>query len=270
MKKILTILLLVAAMVCSGIAVHGYIKEVNAGKSYEVLEKEVVTVLTPVPTATPAPAPTEKAVPGTPTTTPEPTEVPEINSLPLKIDFEKLRKTAPDAYAWLQVPGTDISYPICQHATDNAYYLSHTAEQEGKFEGAVFTENFNKKDFKDPLTVIYGHNMQNGSMFATLHKFEDKAFFDSHREFTIYTPEKTLKYRILAAYSADSLHLLKEHEFENRDALFEYVDSIRNAKSTYANTDSSVSISRDDDYVILSTCTGNDASRYLVQAVLEK
>ena len=51
MKKILTILLLVAAMVCSGIAVHGYIKEVNAGKSYETLEKKVVRVQTPVPYA---------------------------------------------------------------------------------------------------------------------------------------------------------------------------------------------------------------------------
>lgn len=268
MKKILTILLLVAAMVCSGIAVHGYIKEVNAGKSYEALEKKVVRVQTPVPTATPTPAPEVEAA--APTFTPEPTEEPEINSQPLHIDFEELRKSAPDAYAWLQVPGTNVSYPVCQHKTDNAYYLSHTAEQEGKFEGAVFTENFNKTDFKDPMTVIYGHNMQNGSMFATLHKFEDREFFDNHREFTIYTPEKTLKYRIVASYSSDPMHLLEEKELGDPEKLFAYMDGLRNAKSAYVNIDSSVSFGREDCFVTLSTCTGDNGSRYLVQAVLEK
>ena len=80
----------------------------------------------------------------------------------------------PDVYAWIDVPGTEISYPVLQSAEDNSYYLEHTIEGEKTLPGAIYSENYNSKDFSDYNTILYGHNMRNGTMFAgPLHDFED-------------------------------------------------------------------------------------------------
>lgn len=94
-----------------------------------------------------------------------------------KIDFAAAQATNPDVYAWIWIPGTNIDYPILQSETeDDAYYLNHTIEKKEGLPGTIYTEKYNGKEFSSPVTVVYGHNMKNGSMFADLHKFEDRAF----------------------------------------------------------------------------------------------
>ena len=90
-----------------------------------------------------------------------------------KIDFAAAQAVNPDVYAWIWIPGTNIDYPILQSETeDDAYYLNHTIEKKEGLPGTIYTEKYNGKDFSSPVTVIYGHNMKNGSMFADLHKYE--------------------------------------------------------------------------------------------------
>ena len=182
--------------------------------------------------------------------------------------FEKLQEIAPDAYAWITVPGTQIDYPIVQHPTDNTFYLNHNPKGEYEFAGAIFTEDYNATDFEDPNTVIYGHNMKNGSMFQELHKFEDKAFFEEHPEFTIYTPDEVLHYHIFAAYTYDNRHLLKEFDFDDSEVFRLYLEDILGMKSMSANIDKNAEIKEDDRIVTLSTCNGINEQRYLVQGVL--
>lgn len=128
--------------------------------------------------------------------------------LDIPVDFETLQKENPDIYAWITIPGTDIDYPVVQDSTDNTYYLNHAADTSLSDSGAIYSEKENAKDFDDYLTVLYGHNMKDGSMFAGLHKYEDKTFLKDHKDLTIYTPDSILKYRIFAAYLTDNRHVL--------------------------------------------------------------
>ena len=195
-------------------------------------------------------------------------EVPSVIDSP--VDWEGLWDVNPDVYAWITVPGTVIDYPILQHATDNTYYLYYNIDGSYGYPGCIYTENLNSKDFTDNNTVIYGHNMKNGSMFAGLHQFEDKSFFDGHQKVLIYTPQKTYEYTIFASYIYDDRHLLYSFDFANEDVYASYLDTIQNMRDLSANLRSDVTVTKEDKIITLATCMANQPDkRLLVQAVLE-
>lgn len=248
-------ILLLAAAVCGGIGVKSWLEEKHAGKEYEDLREQAVTEKVEKPTPTP-----EQKEEVIPTDTPEPVEIP--------IDFQGLQEKYPDVFAWIRIPGTGIDYPIVQREGDNSYYLNHTLEGKKKPEGAIFTEDYNRKDFTDPNTVIYGHNMKNGSMFRGLHDYRDRKFFRDHQELVIYLPDQILHYQIFAAYVYDNRHLLQSFSFENKDVYESYLQSIFRKKDMESIVDDSAEVTGEDRIITLSTCNGNDNQRYLVQAVL--
>ena len=86
----------------------------------------------------------------------------------------------PDAYAWISIPGTDIDAPVMQHSKDNSFYATHDADGEENPVGALYTENYNHTNFDDPLTVIYGNDNQDGSMFGGLYQYADDAYMKEH------------------------------------------------------------------------------------------
>lgn len=183
------------------------------------------------------------------------------------INFTELQKKYPDVYAWIRVDGTGVNYPIMQHPTDDSYYLTHSATGAASKAGAVFTETLNSKDFTDPNTVVYGHNMRNGSMFRTLHRFEDRAFFDSHDSIVINTPKAEIHYRIFAAYKYDNMHLLSHINFYDPAVYADYLEEIRSQDSASAFIRKDVPVTNDNCILTLSTCTGDPDLRYIVQAV---
>ena len=266
-RTILSILLLVLAALCAVVGIRGYLKEQNAGATYAELRDEVSADSGADLTDSSSNKPDTNSLSGVPADLSSSQENAEDSKSNVSdIDFAELQKKAPDAYAWIRIPDTRIDYPICQSETDNAYYLSHTAQKEDRFEGAIFTENYNSKDFTDPVTVIYGHNMKNGSMFADLHQFSDKDFFEKHPTFTIETADGRLNCRVFAAYTADNRHLLKNYDFNSREVYASYLKSIFQIKDMSANIDDTVPVTPDDRIVVLSTCTGDHSTRFLVQA----
>lgn len=187
----------------------------------------------------------------------------------IPVKFEELQAVNPDIYAWITVPGTVIDYPILQHASDNTYYLMHNIDGSYGYPGCVYTENMNSKDFTDNNTVIYGHNMKNGSMFAQLHKFEDPDFFNENREVLIYLPDEVLHYTIFAAHVYDDRHLLYSFDFTDPEVYQKYLDSIFSTRDMSANIDKDVTVTADDQIITLVTCIGSQPNnRLLVQAVL--
>lgn len=195
----------------------------------------------------------------------EPAE--ETAAIPVK--FEELWQVNPDVYAWITVPGTEIDYPILQHASDNSYYLMHNIDGSYGYPGCIYTENLNSKDFTDNNTVIYGHNMKNGSMFAQLHKFEDPDFFNENREVLIYLPDEVLHYTIFAAHIYDDRHLLYSFDFSDPDVYEKYLESVFNVRDMNANIDKDMTVTKDDQIITLVTCIGSQPNnRLLVQAVL--
>lgn len=187
------------------------------------------------------------------------------------VDFAGMWETNEDVYAWITIPGTVIDYPILQHATDNTYYLNYNIDGSYGYPGCIYTENLNSKDFTDNNTVIYGHNMKNGTMFAGLHKFEDAAFFEEHTKVYIYTPEKELNYTIFAAYIYDDRHLMYSFDFADSEVYATYLEDIQNMRSMNALIREDITVTAEDKIITLVTCIGNQPSkRLLVQAVLEE
>lgn len=185
------------------------------------------------------------------------------------VDFAGMWEVNEDVYAWITVPGTVIDYPILQHDTDNTYYLNYNIDGSYGYPGCIYTENMNSKDFTDNNTVIYGHNMKNGSMFAGLHQFEDASFFEKNTTILIYTPDRQLTYTIFAAYVYDDRHLLYSFNFADEAVYANYLDEILNMRSMNANIRGDVAVTSADKIITLVTCMGNQPDkRLLVQAVL--
>lgn len=196
-------------------------------------------------------------------------ETVEANTSDSPVDWEGLWEVNEDVYAWITVPGTVIDYPILQHATDNTYYLNYNIDGSYGYPGCIYTENMNAKDFTDNNTVIYGHNMKNGSMFAGLHQYEERSFFEEHPQVLIYTPEKEYEYTIFAAYIYDDRHLLYSFDFANEDVYALYLDTVLNMRDLSANIRDDVAVTREDSIITLVTCMSNQPDkRLLVQAVL--
>ena len=142
-------------------------------------------------------------------------------------------------------------------------YLHQTYEKNYNFAGTIFVDYENGRDFNDCNTLVYGHNMKNGSMFGHLKKFtEDEKLYNNDRYFWILTPDKNYRYEIISAYTtgvnSDTYTLFKGpgEEFE------EYLKKIK-SYSDIKTEDTELTIK--DKIVTLSTCTGNESTRFVVQ-----
>ena len=98
----------------------------------------------------------------------------------LRAKFEKLRETNPDVIGWISIPGTVIDYPIVQ-TTDNDYYLDQSITGTYLKSGAIFVDFRNSSNWTDRNTVIYGHNMASGEMFAQLAKYRSGTFLRNNK-----------------------------------------------------------------------------------------
>ena len=187
-----------------------------------------------------------------------------------EIDFADLQEnTNADIYAWIYIPDSMIDYPVLQHPTDNVYYLTHNLDGSEGYPGCIYSENYNTNDFTDPNTVLYGHNMKKGTMFAGLHKFEDSQYFEEHPYVYIYTPEKILVYEVFAAYEFTDEHLLYNYDFSNEVIFQNYFDDILHMRSMNCNLREDVEVTSANKILTLSTCISSKSNnRYLVQGVL--
>lgn len=201
---------------------------------------------------------------------PEASEPEEEQTEEIPIDFEELWEMNPDVYAWIRIPGTEIDYPILQHESDDSYYLNYNIDGSYGRPGCIYTEKkFNNKEFTDNNTVIYGHNMKNGTMFAQLHKFEDREFFDENREVIIYMPDRVLHYKIFAAHTYDDRHLCYSFDFTDKEVYGDYLESVFAIRDMSANIDTEMTVTEENRIITLSTCVYKQSDkRYLVQAVL--
>jgi sortase B len=187
------------------------------------------------------------------------------------IDFATLTSQNADIYAWLYVPNTNINLPILRSGIDDNYYLTHDKDGNSATEGAIFTQSMNATDFSDPVTVVYGHNMKNGSMFATLHYFENADFYAANPQFYVYTPGHILTYNVVSAYQYDDRHILNSFDFTDASVLQTYFDSVCAPESLVTNVTEGANLDASTDKIVqLSTCVGGNYPnrRYIVTGVL--
>ncbi|MDD6396245.1 MAG: class B sortase [Firmicutes bacterium] len=186
------------------------------------------------------------------------------------IDFESLWAVNKDIYAWIEIPDTNINYPVAQKKMNDEYYLNHAIDGSKDKKGTLFTESlFNGTDFNDPVTVIYGHDMKNGSMFGRLQNYSKEAYFNKHTTIKVYMPEKTLTYKVFAAVPFSGKHILYSWDFDDENQFNNFIRTVRSTKSLLVNFNYEIEVTSSDKLLILSTCLKSDNSkRYLVMAVL--
>ena len=192
----------------------------------------------------------------------------EIESVDIPIDFASLQEINQDIYAWIIISGTLVDYPILQSdGEDQEFYLHHTFERLPSIEGSVFTQNYNRKNFMDRNTVIYGHDMLDGSIFGSLRNYKDEDFRRENDTIIIYTPYNILEYRIFSIVVFDNRHLMYAFCFDNEDKFYEFLDEVQDAREViYWSEDIEVTIR--DRIITLSTCTIDVDERLLIMAVL--
>lgn len=195
----------------------------------------------------------------------------ETQKIKNPVDFVALQEESPEAYAWVYVPGTKVNYPVMRSKTDDLFYMDHDAQGNWNDGGSIFSQSMNSLDFEDPVTVLYGHNLMNGSMFATLHEFEDPDFFAKNQDLYIYAIGHVKKYQIVAAYQYDNKHIMNSYAFENEDVRRTYFDSVLHPTSVDVNVREGVELPLDSKLVQLSTCVNGfntQIARYIVTAKL--
>ncbi len=186
------------------------------------------------------------------------------------VDFYGLWQINEDVIAWIVVPGTDIDLPVMMtkfEVNDN-WYLHRNIRGSYDYKGCLYVQKLNEKDFSDPVTVIYGHNMLDTTMFSNLTLFQDPQFFADHDTFTVYIPGHILTYTIVSAHQYEKKHILNSFDFSQKDVLQEYVNIVLSPPAVMANVREGVSVTTDDRIVTLSTCIEHGRYRYLVQGVL--
>lgn len=183
---------------------------------------------------------------------------------PIKVDFDALSAENKDIAGWLYCEGTNINYPVMQ-GKDNDYYLNHAYDGKESRAGALFVDAENSRDFADSNTIIYGHHMRNGSMFAHLADFGEQEYFDTHPVMWLLTPEKNYRVELLGGYltSADSdCYTIFTGPCEE---LEEYLKAAAAASDVQAETETP----KDGRYVMLSTCEYDfEGARYVLHGRL--
>lgn len=182
------------------------------------------------------------------------------------IDFEALQAVNPDVCGWLDIPDTDISYPILLRETDNGYYLDHAENGYASAAGCIFVENYNHRELTDPALAIYGHHLRNGAYFGNLQNlFETKEGFEAHRNIIVYTPDREIHFQVFAAVPYSNAHLLYTYHFANRYEFRDFIQRVSDIRSFSAQIDLDALPEFGQQLVILSTCLkGDNTQRCLV------
>ncbi len=184
------------------------------------------------------------------------------------IDFETLKLKNNDIYSWIYIPDTNVNYPVCQSAVSDNFYLDHDIYKNYSYAGAIYSQYCNKRTYTDRVTVLYGHNMADCSMFANLHNYSDSKFFKKNKYIYIYTPDRKLTYEVVSAFIYDDRHIMNSFDFTDDKVFSDYLDMIQNPRSVSKNVNKNVDLSIDDKILVLSTCLNSGEGRYLVQGVL--
>lgn len=116
-----------------------------------------------------------------------------------KEKFMRLKKINDDITGWIHVPGTEIDYPVAR-GSDNSYYLKHGIDKKRSARGSLFMDYRNLGIGQDFNTVIYGHNMKDGSMFGDLVKYKEASFFYDHSLIEYVTEQGMTTWKIFSIY----------------------------------------------------------------------
>ncbi len=189
----------------------------------------------------------------------KPADLPEIN-------FMALKEVNPDVIGWIYSPDTTINYPVVQ-GDDNAYYLKHLADGTENRNGCPFLDIQNRPDFTDDNSIIYGHHMQNGTMFAGISWYEDQSYYDEHPVMYLITPSATYRIELFSGYITTMDSSAYMQTFGSIPEHTDWLKEVSGRSDFRANLE----ISAYDRVITLSTCAYRfENARYVLHGKLVK
>ena len=157
-----------------------------------------------------------------------------------------LNDAYPDAIGWLYIPNTNISYPVTQ-GRDNEYYLTHAYDGSSLKTGTIFLDYRCENRFMNPVNILYGHSMKNGTMFAGVLKFADSSYFDSHRYGWLSTPETVYRIDFFSCAKTDS----NDELYNGNTPISEWIPHICEKSAVLRD----IEYTDNDRFISLSTCS---------------
>lgn len=177
-----------------------------------------------------------------------------------EIDFDALRKINPDIVGWLYYESTNINYPIVQ-GKDNDYYLHISFDGTWTLGGTLFADAITEEPFNQFNTIVYGHHMQDHTMFGDIKELKDPEYCKEHPQFELITPEGKYHLKICAFVHQPSDSAIYTTNFHDEEGKQEYISLIKSL-ATYITTEE---MTAEDRLVILSTCAYEyQEARYMV------
>lgn len=178
-----------------------------------------------------------------------------------EINLDLAKQFNNDITAWLYCPDTVIDYPVC-HGDDNSYYLTHLADGTYNRNGCLFVDCKNSSDFTDDNTIIYGHHMASGKLFASLIKYKDQDYYEEHPIMYLTTEEGTYKIELFSGYVTEIGSSAYTMNFAMAKEKTKWLKEISNKSDFTANA---MTISSTDRIITLSTCAYDfQNARYVV------
>lgn len=224
-------------------------EQAEIAEQNEALVEQAVTVVTP---AAAEPEKPEEQEPSVPPVRP-----------PIAVDFETLWQTNEDVVAWVHCEGTGISYPVAQ-GPDNNTYLRALLDGSYNRAGTIFMDYRNRADCSDWNTIIYGHNMQDDTMFGTLGLYRDPAYYAQHPDWWLLTPSCAYRVELLAGYTTRSDAMLYTGADSPRER-----DRVVELARQLSDFETDVAVGEQDKLVTFSTCMyETEDARYVLIGVL--
>lgn len=168
---------------------------------------------------------------------------------PITVDFDLLLEVNPDIVGWIYCPGTVINYPVL-HGENNDSYLHTNYDGTYNAAGSIFVEEKNRRDFQDCNSILYGHHMANGSMFATLDSWQKQTYFDEHDVMWLLTPEQDYKIVLYSAYTTSAYDEVYTVFSETGDEFRQWLDRACKSSAVASGTVPDP----EGKHVMLSTC----------------
>lgn len=219
----------------------------KATEEYDTLSEQVVTVEEPE-----AEESEEESI----------LDLPYDYEVPIyEVDLAAVKAQNPDTVGWIILPDSRINYPIVK-SKDNTEYLTRTFEGQTANSGAIFMDMYCADDYSNQNTIIYGHNMKNGSMFRALNNMTDKEYFWRHHIFCINTGNGFENYEVISCYETVETDLSSwQISFESQAAYESWLQSIVK-RCKYDCVDYDVNKNT----ITLSTCRGQSGgtARFIV------
>lgn len=188
------------------------------------------------------------------------------NAAPITVDFAGLQATNEEIVGWIYCEDTNINYPILK-GTDNNFYLHRASDKTYNFNGSIFVESKNRDIFTDSNTIIYGHNMKNGTMFQGLENWKEQSYYDTHPVIWILTPERDYKLKLFSGYTTSATSDTYQIFSGAGADLNNYLNAAVQ-KSDFQAKD--VQLQENGKYVLLTTCAYVfDDARYVLHGMLE-